>query len=124
MLVFIALVIGLRLEESGVDIQIGIGAFLIIVLCVSAPYLSRGLSIAPIEWLGRVSYSLYLVHLTLLATLFHLFYGRVNSYVLSVITIVGSLLLAQIFFKLVEEPSIKLGRWLTKKKSAAPVVVT
>ncbi len=120
--VFLLLLGALRLEESGVDIQIGLGAFLVIVICVGAPYISNALSVGPIEWLGRVSYSLYLTHLVLLATLFHLFYGKVNQYILALVVIFGSLLLAQIFYMFVEEPSIRLGRWLTRKKVAAPMV--
>lgn len=121
-LVFVALLIALRLVESGVDFEVGIGAFVIIALCVSAPYIGKGLSIKPIEWLGKVSYSLYLVHLTLLATVFHLFYGKVNSYILSAVVVVGSLLLAEAFYLLVEAPSIQLGRRLAAKKPALPVV--
>ncbi len=120
--VFLLLLGALRLEESGVDIEIGLGAFMVIVICVGAPYISNALSIKPIEWLGRVSYSLYLTHLVLLATLFHLFYGKVNSYLLALVVIFGSLLLAQVFYVLVEEPSIRLGRWLTRAKVAKTVV--
>ena len=115
----IGLLIALRLEESGIDYQIGIGAFLTIVFCVSSPLLSRALSVRPIEWLGKVSYSLYLVHLTLLTTVFHLFYGKVNSYLLSAIVVAGSLLLAQGFYHLFEAPSITLGKRLTAKKPLA-----
>ena len=120
--VLLVLIAALRLEESGVDIQIGIGAFLVIVICVGAPFISNALSIAPIEWLGRISYSLYLVHLVLLATLFHLFYGKVNSYILAAGVVFGSLALAQVFYWLIEKPSIHLGRWLTAKRVVAPVV--
>jgi peptidoglycan/LPS O-acetylase OafA/YrhL len=120
--VILALLIAIRLEESGVDFQIGIGAFLIIVLCVASPFISNGLSVRPIEWLGKVSYSLYLVHLTLLAAVFHLFYGKVNSYLLSAIVAVGALVLAEVFYKLVESPSIQLGRRLTSKKKVTPAV--
>jgi len=120
--VFAALLLAFRLEESGEDIQTGIGAFLIIILCVSAPYISNALSVKPIEWLGKISYSLYLVHLTLLATVFHLFYGKVNNIILSIGVVVGSLILAQIFHVLVEDPSIHLGRWLTAKKKLPAAV--
>ncbi len=123
-LVILALLIAIRLEESGVDFQIGMGAFLMIVLCVCSPFLRGALSVPPIEWLGKVSYSLYLIHLTLLATVFHLFYGKVNSYLLSGGVIVGSLLLADIFYRLVEAPSIHLSRRFTAKKPAAPVAAS
>ncbi len=114
--VIVALLVAFRLEESGEDIQTGIGAILIIVLSVGTPYISRALSVKPIEWLGRVSYSLYLVHLTVLATVFHLFYGRASNLTLSLAVVVASLLLAELFHRLFEQPSIRLGRWLTAKK--------
>jgi peptidoglycan/LPS O-acetylase OafA/YrhL len=120
-LVLLLLLIAIRLEESGVDFQIGIGAFVIIVLCVCSPLLSRALSVRPIEWLGRISYSLYLIHLTLLATVFHLLYGKVNSYLLAAGIVVGSLVLAEVFYRLVESPSIHLSRRFTAKKPLVPV---
>lgn len=120
--VFLAILAALRIVESGVDFEIGIGAFCIIVLCVSAPYIGKGLSVAPIEWLGRISYSLYLTHLTVLATVFHLFYGKANPYMLSAVVVVVSLLLAEVFYRLVEEPSIQLGRKFAMKKKVVPAV--
>jgi peptidoglycan/LPS O-acetylase OafA/YrhL len=122
--VFLILLGALKLEESGEDMQIGLGAFLIICICVSAPYISNALSVRPIEWLGRVSYSLYLVHLTILATFFHLFYGKINNFLISVLVVFGSLVFAHIVYRLVEAPSIDLGRWLTRKKPAVAVVTT
>jgi peptidoglycan/LPS O-acetylase OafA/YrhL len=71
-----------------------------------------------------VSYSLYLVHLTLLATVFHLFYGKANSYLLSIGVILGSLILAEIFYRLVEAPSIKLSRRFTASKPVAPAIAS
>jgi peptidoglycan/LPS O-acetylase OafA/YrhL len=119
----IVLLLGaLRLEESGEDMQIGIGAFIIIVVCVSVPFISDALSIKPIEWLGRVSYSLYLVHLTVLATFFHLFYGKINNLQISALVVFGSLVLAHIAYRLVEAPSIELGKRLTAKKPVAKAV--
>jgi len=120
--VFLILIGALKLEESGEDMQIGLGAFLIICICVCAPYISNALSVRPIEWLGRVSYSLYLMHLTVLATFFHLFYGKINNLQISILVVFGSLVLAHIMYRLVEEPSIELGRWLTRKKPAAVAV--
>ena len=121
-LVLVLLLAALRLEESGVDFEIGVGAFLIITLCVSVPFISNALSVAPIEWLGKVSYSLYLIHLTLLATVLHLFYGKVGSVWLCLLVVAGSLGLADGFYRLVEAPSILLGRKLTSKKKQAIAV--
>jgi len=119
----LGLLIALKLTQSGVDMLIGLAAFLIIILCVSSPMISRGLSVRPIEWLGRISYSLYLVHLTVLSVVFHLFYGKANKFVLSAVVVIGSLVLAQLFFMFVEEPSIQLGRKFTARKKIVPAVV-
>ena len=121
----IVLLLGaLKLEESGEDMQIGIGAFIIIVVCVSVPFISDALSVRPIEWLGRVSYSLYLIHLTVLATFFHLFYGKINNLQISALVVFGSLVFAHIVYRLVEAPSIELGKWLTRKKTVAVPVTS
>jgi peptidoglycan/LPS O-acetylase OafA/YrhL len=120
-LVIVLLLVAIRLEESGVDFQIGVGAFAIIVLCVCSPFLSHALSVRPIEWLGKISYSLYLIHLTLLATVFHLLHGKVNGYLLALGIVIGSLVLAEVFYRLVESPSIHLSRRFTAKKPLAPV---
>lgn len=117
--IFVALLIGLRMLESGIDFEEGVGSLIVLLLCVSAPYLSRALSHRWIEWLGKISYSLYLVHLTVLSVVFHLLYGKVNSILLGLGTVVGSLLLAHLFYVAIEAPSMQLGRrWATRKQIA------
>ncbi|WP_128911304.1 acyltransferase family protein [Granulicella sibirica] len=61
-------------------------------------------------WLGRVSYSLYLVHATVLFSLMHLFFARATRLELLAPYLLLSLLSATAFFFLVEKPCIHLSR--------------
>ena len=81
---------------------------LLVVLCSRRA--SLVLNHRPPAWLGRISYSLYLVHATVLFALVHLFLGRLTRMELLVPYLVGALGLATLFFFLVEAPSIHLSR--------------
>ncbi|SEO62702.1 acyltransferase [Paenibacillus sp. OV219] len=79
----------------------------------------------PIAFVGRVSYSLYLVHLVVLIALMNLFTNQssilypddyekyyISPYLLLVGTVGLSLALAALSYRYVELPSIRLGRYL------------
>jgi peptidoglycan/LPS O-acetylase OafA/YrhL len=61
-------------------------------------------------WLGRISYSLYLVHGTVLFSLVHLTFGRVARIQLLAPYLTISLALAAGFYPAIEKPSIHLSR--------------
>lgn len=65
------------------------------------------------EYLGRVSYSMYLMHGTVLFTLLNLLYGRVSIPVLIVIYFLSVLAVSHLFCVLVEEPAMMAGKRLT-----------
>jgi peptidoglycan/LPS O-acetylase OafA/YrhL len=73
-----------------------------------------------LQFMGRISYSLYLLHVTVLYVVFHLFYGVLPKTIIFVLYIGMSFLVAAISYKLIERPSIELGRRLTRKS----IVVT
>jgi len=66
--------------------------------------------------LGRMSYSLYLVHGTVLFTLVHVFFGRTSLPSLFVPYVACSLGLAWLFFISVEKPAIWLSRQIGGRK--------
>jgi peptidoglycan/LPS O-acetylase OafA/YrhL len=72
----------------------------------------------PLQYLGRISYSLYLVHAIVLLALLHLFYGRLPLAVLLIALWPLSLGLATLGERYVEQPSIALGRRLTQRHPA------
>ena len=83
---------------------------LIAVLC--SRQATRLLSHRLPAWLGRVSYSLYLVHATVLFSLMHLFFARATRLELLAPYVLLSLLIATAFFFLVEKPCIHLSRMI------------
>lgn len=90
----------------------GLGAVLLLAVVVGSPASDRVLSAPPLVWLGKVSYSLYLIHVPLLVAAVHLTYGRVPLAVTIPAVIVASLLCAELMHRFVELPSIRLGRML------------
>ena len=65
------------------------------------------------EYLGRISYSLYLLHLVVLADVITLLSGRLALALVLMIAAVLAFGLAHAFCVLVEEPATRLGRRLT-----------
>ncbi len=75
-------------------------------------------------WMGRVSYSLYLVHATVLFALVHLFFGRLTRLQLLAPYLLLALAAAALFFVAVEKPCIQLSRSIgrhVRLPNAAPV---
>ncbi len=93
------------------DFMIGIGATLLIALCLPNHRLSRGLQVPPLLWLGRISYSLYLVHFPIL--LFLIASGVASGP--SLLLLVPILLGAELLYRAVEAPAQRLGGMLARQ---------
>lgn len=90
------------------------GATGFIVLVLSTPRLARWLVIPPFRWLGRISYSLYLTHVLVLLAIVHAFGGHVALPLLLGAGLVASLLVGDLFHRVVERPALLLGRRLSR----------
>ncbi len=86
-------------------------ALLLVALCL-APWADGALSHAVPTWLGRVSYSLYLVHIPVLYTMMHLFWSKLPLIALLACAVLISLLVSELTYRFVERPAISLGRRL------------
>lgn len=71
---------------------------------------ARVLRTKPVQWVGGISYSLYLVHLPVLLVLSAVCYNRLSVPWVMTLYVVGSLLVAAGLHYLVEVPCIALGR--------------
>lgn len=87
----------------------GAGAALLVILAVIWPRAERALGTRPMQWLGRISFSLYLVHAPILATLCYLL-GAERWWLACLIGVPLSLVAAAVFHALVERQSQVLAR--------------
>jgi len=81
----------------------------LIVFCMSTSKARRLLRITPLQYLGRISYSLYLVHMIWIGILFRLLDGT-NPLVISAVVIAASILSADLMNRFIEAPANRLGR--------------
>ena len=72
---------------------------------------------APV-YLGRVSYSVYLIHGTVLQATLVLLYGRVPQWLLGAVFLGATWVVSHLFCAYVEEPATRLGRRLTRPRQA------
>ncbi|PWC52983.1 acyltransferase [Azospirillum sp. TSO22-1] len=86
------------------------GAGLAVALCAGSPPADRVLQRPLPLWLGRVSYSLYLVHMPILLGAGHFLHGTATPALLVAAVIALSLLAAEGMHRWVEVPSMALGR--------------
>ncbi len=105
-----------------VDLAYGVAAATVILLALSSQRAARLLERPSIEWLGRVSYSLYLVHLVVIVTMVHLLAGHVPLALILAAAVVISLLAAHVLYYCIEAPSMALGRYLSTVAPATTAI--
>jgi peptidoglycan/LPS O-acetylase OafA/YrhL len=87
----------------------GIGAVLIIGLSLNSRTAERALSLRVPLWLGRVSYSFYLIHVPLLMAAVQVLYGLAPLWLILAGALSIALISAELMFRYVEAPSIGIG---------------
>ena len=93
----------------------GIGILILFAVTLSSSLMDRILTLKPLLWLGKISYSLYLTHVIVIMICTILLSNFMPVAYTFVIAIALSLPVAHITYKLFEEPSIAIGRKITKK---------
>jgi peptidoglycan/LPS O-acetylase OafA/YrhL len=66
-------------------------------------------------WMGRASYSLYLVHATVLFTLMYLLIGTKYVYLLAPLYFLLTIVVTAVFYRWVEIPTMNLGKSLARR---------
>lgn len=102
------------------DWPIAAGAVVLIVLAINNRLFHTFLNSRATRYLGERSFSLYLVHGTILFILIHRFTGEIRMGLFFAIYLAASLLVAEIFYRLVERPAMLLGRHLTAPAKTLP----
>ncbi|MGY3313430.1 peptidoglycan/LPS O-acetylase OafA/YrhL [Peribacillus simplex] len=87
-----------------------IGAAMFIILALASNTFKKLLLFKPFQFLGNISYSLYLYHCIPLFILLHQFVDTVSIWILLSASCIISIVLATLSYYFVEKPSIKLGK--------------
>jgi peptidoglycan/LPS O-acetylase OafA/YrhL len=106
------------LPEDLFDWPVAGGAVMLIIFAMNSRPFRSFLTVRTIHYLGERSYSVYLIHGTIIFTLIHTLMGRVRMSILFLIYLAITLIVAEIFYRLVEHPSMLLGRRLTAARRA------
>lgn len=92
------------------DALYDIGAAMVVVFALDIPSIASILNRAVLQWLGRISYSVYLIHVPILVVMVHAFIGRVPLWLIILAAIVLALGTATLLHRFVEVPAMKLGK--------------
>ena len=124
----VTLVVAFALLSGRHETIMAVGAGLLIILAVSWPRFARALDATPAAWLGRVSYSLYLVHLPVMLACGSALSGFASAPVGLAVGALLSFLCAEVFCRFVEMPSIRwsraVGRAVAVRGAPPPVTLT
>lgn len=97
------------------DVTIGVGALVMMVVALAFPAVDKALRRPILIWLGKVSYSLYLIHPVVLLALVYGLKGVTPIWVPLLLTPPTAMLIASWFYRLVERPCMQAGRALTAR---------
>lgn len=91
-----------------------LGAAILIVFAISPSLFSKILRNRFVNYIGKISFSLYLTHLAVLLSCVHLLSGIVPIWSICLIVVVGTFVISSLMYYLVEKPAIKIGKFFTR----------
>lgn len=101
------------LSDSVLRLMPVLGAAGLVWAAIGVPFLRRALDSRPGQWLGRISFSLYLIHIPILATLTFVL-GDHKWWLVAVLTVPVALVAAWGFYRVIERPSHRLARYTSQ----------
>ena len=108
-------------EYAGAEYLYAAASVTVFCLALGVERAGEVLGRSPLVWLGRVSYSLYLIHVPIQLALLHCFYGTVPPWLILPMAVATSLAGAELVYRAVEAASIRLGQYLSAKPRRAHV---
>ena len=101
------------------DLITSVGVCLIVIGTLAFARLSNILLYQPLVYLGKISYSLYLFHAIVLFALLNVLFGKLPLPVILSMVLVVALAVSILSYRFIEEPSILLGKYLTRGRKPA-----
>ncbi|TCP61047.1 acyltransferase family protein [Baia soyae] len=92
-----------------------IGSVIFISISLASIRVTNVLKWAPIQYMGEISYSLYLVHLPIALFMVHLLANLIPTSPILLLSFVLALLFASLSYHFIEIPSIKMGAKIARK---------
>lgn len=89
-----------------------LGACVIIVFALSSGKFSLFLRNRIVNFLGKISYSLYLIHLPIILVMVHLLSEKLPLWLICILSVPLVIFGSNLMYRYIEEPSIKIGRTL------------
>jgi peptidoglycan/LPS O-acetylase OafA/YrhL len=103
---------------NGGEWVVAAGCLVLMIASLNSISVSGFLSSGVPQWLGKISYSLYLLHSMVMFGLLHLLYGRIPLLAILPIFLAGTLVLSWLFYLLIESPSMRLSRRIGARRTA------
>ncbi len=98
------------------ELWYGVVASYLVLICVSFDRVNDLLSGGVLQWLGKVSYSLYLVHMPVLLSMLYGLHDVLPLLVILALAFPLVFVVADLAYRFVEVPAMRLGKQLTKKR--------
>jgi peptidoglycan/LPS O-acetylase OafA/YrhL len=95
-------------QSNELVMALGAAGLVVSIGCWNA--MDGALHVAPIRWLGRVSYSLYLIHMPVLLTFAHCLAESTAPPIAVLLALAACMPLAELFHRCIESPAIRLSR--------------
>jgi peptidoglycan/LPS O-acetylase OafA/YrhL len=105
-----AILLAIPYTKGYTELAYAVGSFLLLNLCLNSDRARALLRNPVLQWLGRVSYSLYLTHLMVLLALVYTLYNVLPMWLILLLVLTVSLVTAEIFNRWIEMPSARLGK--------------
>lgn len=106
------------------DLLIAVGATLVVALCLRSGTTERVLAGRLGREIGRISYSLYLVHLPVILATVHFGWRAVDIGILAVLGALLAFPMAFLFNRTVERSSQRFGHWAARNLGQDPLITT
>jgi peptidoglycan/LPS O-acetylase OafA/YrhL len=105
-----------RAQTSGypASLHCGFVAAMLVAVAMADRKVQTFLELAPFQYLGRISYSLYLIHMIWIGLLFRMFSGLEPLFI-ALCVVFFSILSADLMNRWIEIPAIRLGRTIANR---------
>lgn len=101
------------------DWAVTAGVSVFIICALASAKASRLLHARPLLFLGKISYSLYLYHAVVLLAALHLFFGHLPLLVIYGFSLITTMIVSTVMYRLVEVRAIEIGRRLSSPHPAS-----